>query len=218
MSRFFFLPKFFIYGLFVANIYLFFKEIQFIQILIFFMSLAILFLFRRRSVLYQETIKNDGEIYLSPVYGVVESIKSFENSLDQNLSFHEVRVSLSFWQEKGLYLPTSGEISSYHKNIGQKMSKYFLSNSQSSEDVGYSDLTLISKNRNHLKLRFHHPFGGLGPVFWVKSGDRGRGGACFGYYLLGGSLIMNLPFKSEILIFEKEKLIPGQSVIASIKN
>jgi hypothetical protein len=55
-------------------------------------------------------------------------------------------------------------------------------------------------------------------VLWVKSGDRGRGGACFGYYPFGGTLLIYLPAKSDILIFEKEKIFPGQSVIAATKN
>jgi hypothetical protein len=109
-------------------------------------------------------------------------------------------------QEKGFYLPTAGEISAFKQE------------SLTNKNFGYSVLTLTSKNGNRFILKFFNSLGRLSPVFWVKSGDKGRGGACFGYYPFGGTLIIYLPAKSDILIFEKEKIFPGQSVIAAIKN
>jgi hypothetical protein len=204
MSRFFFLPKLFFYGLFFLNIYLFYGDFSLTQVLVLLMTLFILFIFRKSSVLYQETIRNDGEIFLSPVHGVVESIKYSVESVDENLSFHEVKISLSFWGEKGFYFPTAGEISAFKQE------------SLTKKNLVYSAFTLTSKNGNRLSLKFFNFLGGLPPVLWIRSGDRGRGGACFGYYPFGGTLIIYLPTKSDILVFEKEKIFPGQSVIAAI--
>jgi hypothetical protein len=206
MSRFFFLPKILFYVLLFFNIYFFLDDFSFIQFLVLFMTLIVLFLFRRSAVLYQETIRSDGEIFLSPVHGIVESIRYSVHSEEENLSFHEVKISLKFWQEKGFYLPTAGEISGFRQE------------SQNKRNPGYSDLTLVSKNGNRFLLKFFNSFGAIPPVLWVKSGDRGRGGACFGYYPFGGTLFIHLPVKSDILVFENEKLFPGQSVIAAIKN
>jgi hypothetical protein len=206
MSRFFFLPKILFYGLFFFNIYLFFDDFSLIKVLVPLITLVLLFFFRKSSVLYQETIRNDGEIFLSPVHGFVESIRFSVHSIEDDLIFHEIKISLKFWQQKGFYLPTAGEISAFKKE------------SSSNNNLGNTDLTLISKNGNRCILKFFNSLGGLPPMIWVKSGDRGRGGACFGYYPFGGTLIIYLPAKSDILVFEKEKLFPGQSVIAAIKN
>ncbi len=206
MSRFFFLPKVLFYGLSFLNIYLFLHDFSWVQVLVPLITLVFLFLFRKSSVLYQETIRNDGEIFLSPVHGVVESIRYSVHSMEEDLIFHEVKISLNLWQEKGFYLPTAGEISAFKQE------------SLTNKNVGYSVLTLTSKNGNSFILKFFNSLGRLPPVLWVKSGDRGRGGACFGYYPFGGTVIIYLPAKSDILIFEKEKIFPGQSVIAAIKN
>lgn len=206
MSQFFFLPKILFYGLFFLNIYLFLDDFSLLQVVVLLITLVLLFLFRRSAVLYQETIRNDGEIFLSPVCGVVESIRYSVNSMEMDSSFHEVKISLRFLQEKGFYLPTAGEISAFKQE------------SITNKNFRYSVLTLTSKNGNRFILKFFNSLCRLPPVLWVKSGDRGRGGACFGYYPFGGTLIIYLPAKSDILIFEKEKIFPGQSVIAAIKN
>jgi hypothetical protein len=52
----------------------------------------------------------------------------------------------------------------------------------------------------------------------MKSGDRGRGAACFGHYPFGGSLIVYVPQPSDILVVENEKIEAGQTVLAVFKS
>lgn len=220
MKRFFFLPVSVTYLLIASLIYGFFKFPIELQIPLILVNSLILFIFRHSIVPYRDTLKNEGEIYLSPVHGMVESIRLNIESLDYPSPCHEVRISTSFWDEKGLYLPTSGEVTYLKANSGKKVHRNSATEVfyGSIGELSHTDLTLTSKNQTETLLRFVDCTTGRRPTIWLKSGDRGRGAACFGYYPFGGTLLIYLPGNSDILIFEKEVLIPGQSVIAALKE
>lgn len=220
MRRFFFLPTEISYGLLAIIIYSFIKFPLLIEIPILLLTSLILFIFRRSSVPYRDTVKSEGEIYLSPIHGQVESVRHSVSSLDYPSPCHEVRISLSFWDEKGLYLPTAGEVSYLKASKGKKLHR----NSPTHffygpvEELAHTDLTLTSKNKTGTLMRFIDCTTGRRPSLWLKSGDRGRGGACFGYYPFGGTLLIYLPASSDVLVFEKEIVVPGQTVIAALKD
>lgn len=220
MKRFFFLPTELSWALIGIMIYAFMKLDLMIEIPVLLIASLVLFVFRRSSVPYRDTIKNDGEIYLSPIHGRVESVRHSVHSHDYPSPCHEVRISLSFWDEKGLYLPTTGEVSYLKANKGKKLHRnspthYFYG---SMEEISHTDMTLTSKNKVTTLMRFIDCTTGKRPVIWLKSGDRGRGAACFGYYPFGGTLLIYLPASSDVLVYEKEIVIPGQTVIAALKD
>lgn len=220
MKRFFFLQTEFSYGMLALIIYAFWKLPLVYEIPVLLLSSLVLFLFRRSHIPYRDTLKSDGEIFMSPVHGVVESIRHSVSSLDYASPCHEVRISISFWEEKGLYLPTVGEVTYLKANRGKKVHR----NSPthifygSVDELSHTDLTLTSKNHTQTLMRFIDCTTGKRPTIWLKSGDRGRGGACFGYYPFGGTLLIYLPVTSDVLVFEKERVVPGQSVIAALKD
>lgn len=190
------------------------------QILIIFVSIVVFYMTRRSSIPYRDTLKNDGEIYLSPVHGIVQSIRLDTTTWEQLPASHEIRISIGAWDEKGLYLPTSAEVSYLKANKGNKVPR----NADSQqfylplEELAHTDLVLTSKNQTKSLMRFIDCKFGLRPTIWLKSGDRGRGAACFGHYPFGGTLIIYLPQNSDILVFEKERVVPGQTVIAALKD
>lgn len=220
MKRFFFLPTEIFLLLFGTVFYFYLKLESFYFISIFILSVFLLFIFRRSSVSFKETAKSSGEIYLSPVYGIVESVRYSVFTQDFPSPCHEVRISISFWDQKGLYLPNSAELSFIRGYKGKRLQKNSPSHLfyGSLEDIAHTDLTFVSKNNTQTFMRFVDCPEGMRPVIWLKSGDRGRGAACFGYYPFGGTLLIYLPEESDILIFEKEKVTPGQTVIALIKD
>ena len=220
MKRLFFLPTEFSYGLLGLIIYAFWKMPLAYEIPVLLISSLGLFIFRRSHVPYRDTLKSDGEIYLSPIHGIVQSVRHSVTSPDYPSPCHEVRIAMSFWDEKGLYLPTSGEVTFLKASKGKKLHR----NSPthifygSVEELSHTDLALTSKNRTETLMRFIDCTTGQRPDIWLKSGDRGRGGACFGYYPFGGTLLIYLPVTSDILVYEQERVIPGQSVIAALKD
>lgn len=215
-----FLPMELFYALVFLTLYGFFKFKFFIAVLIFALSFLVIFIFRRKSIPFRETQKSDGEIFLSPVFGKVQSIRRNVTLFDGTRYGCEIRLMISPIDSKGLYLPTYAEVNYLKANKGIQISR----NSESQafyrpiEEVAHTDLVLSLKNSTQVLLRFIDCEYGVRPVIWLKSGDIGRGAACFGYYPFGGSLLIYLPEKSDILVYENEMVIPGQTVLAVLKE
>lgn len=220
MKRFFFLPSEVSYPLLFVFLYTLFYMPLGYKILVTIICGLIGFAFRRSQIPYRDTIKNDGEIYLSPVHGEVKTIRrNVKVPHDPNLG-QEIRISITGWSEKGLYLPTTGEVSYLRATKGQKISREAEEKEfyRPMDEVAHTDLTLKSKNQTKTLMRFVDCKYSKRPTIWLKSGDRGRGAACFGYYPFGGTLIIYLPNNSDILVFEKESVVPGQTVLAALKD
>jgi hypothetical protein len=220
MKRFFFLPAEFSYALLALIFYSFWKLPLLIEIPVLLCASLVLFVFRRGVIPSRDTIKNNGEIYLSPVHGQVESVRHNVSNLDYPYPCHEIRISVSFWDQKGLYLPTAGEVTYLKASKGEKVHRkaptHFFYGSL--DQISHTDLTLSSKNQTETLIRFIDCLNGMRPAIWLKSGDRGRGGACFGYYPFGGSLLIYLPASSDILVYEQEVVSPGLTVLAALKD
>jgi hypothetical protein len=220
MKRFFFLPSEVSWSIITVCLYSFIKWSFVASILLALIGLCFLLLFRRKLIPYRDTQKMNGELFLSPIHGIVQSVRLFIDTIDYPLQCHEIRISLPLWNEKGLYLPTSGEVIYLKANKGKKISR-----DSSSEffygpmdEISHTDLTLVSKNKTQSLMRFIDCQSGIRPSIWLKSGDRGRAGACFGYYPFGGSLLIYVPASSDILVYEGERVTPGLSVVASLKD
>lgn len=220
MKRLIFLPSTITFALVIGLLFIFWKY-PLGYFLISSILVGIIFFYSRRAFIpYRDTLKNDGEIYLAPVHGEVRSIRLNVPTLNDPHPHHEVRIVVSNLNEKGLYLPTTGEVSYLRATKGIKIPRDSEGQDfyRPMDDVSHTDVTLMSKNRTQTLLRFIDCKYGKRPTIWLKSGDRGRGAACFGYYPFGGTLIIYLPHNSDILVFENEQVVPGQTVIAAIKD
>ena len=220
MRRFTFLPAELIYIFFFIWIYAFWNWSFGYKALTSVILLTVFYALRRSSIPYRDTLKNNGEIFLSPVHGIVQSIRRDTSVWDDVPITHEVRISIGPWDEKGLYLPTSGEVSFLKASRGNKIPRYAEAQNfyLPASEIAHTDFILTSKNLSKTLMRFIDCTYSQRPSIWLKSGDRGRGAACFGYYPFGGTLIIYLPQNSDILVFEKERVVPGQTVIAALKD
>lgn len=220
MRRFSFLPAPVFYGLMILWGYSLWNWGFGYKFLVTLFVFVVFYATRRASIPYRDTLKNNGEIYLSPVHGVVESIRKDTMAWEESPGCHEVRISVSGWDEKGLYLPTAAEVSYLKANKGKKVARGSESQAfyEPLPELSHTDLVLTSKNQTKTLMRFIDCQYGIRPTIWLKSGDRGRGAACFGHYPFGGTLIIYVPQNSDILVFEKERIVPGQTVIAALKD
>jgi hypothetical protein len=220
MKRFFFLPTVLSY-LLLGLVILSLVKLNFQQALLALTFIGMVaYAYRRVNVPYRETLKVDGEIYISPIYGTVESIRQNVPIMNDTEIGHEIRISMSIWDQKGLYLPTIGEVSYLKANKGKKIPRDSEIHAfyGALEDVAHTDLILSSKNQTKTLMRFVDGQYCSRPTMWLKSGDRGRGAACFGYYPFGGTLLIYLPSNSDVLVYESERVRPGQTVLAAIKD
>lgn len=220
MKKFFFLPSEAFFGIFFFWIFVLWKMSFGYQLLVSIIFFVVLFATRRAGVPFRETNKGKGELFLSPVHGEIRSIRKDISLRDLPEFAHEIRISISGWSEKGLYLPTAGEVSFLKATKGRRIPRDADSRSfyGTLDDVSHTDFILKSFGETKTLMRFVDCRYSTRPTIWLKSGDRGRGAACFGYYPFGGTLLIYLPKNSDILVFENEKVVPGQSVIAVIND
>jgi phosphatidylserine decarboxylase len=178
-----------------------------------------LWLNRKKAITWKDSLKNDGSILLSPVDGEIVRISQFIDPED-SVEYTEIRIKMSVTNYWGVHLPNSSEMEYLKSNRGKFLNREQIEDFDLSEIEDYckTDLTLRSKNDNATKMRFLHCIYGKSPKIWMKSGDRGRGAACFGYYPFGGSLLVYISRPSDILVIKGEKIEAGQTVLAVFKN
>ena len=93
MRRFTFLPTELIYIFFFIWIYAFWNWSFGYKALTSIILLTVFYALRRSSIPYRDTLKNNGEIFLSPVHGIVQSIRRDTSVWDDVPITHEVRIS-----------------------------------------------------------------------------------------------------------------------------
>ena len=178
-----------------------------------------LWLNRRSDITWRETLRSDGEMFLAPVDGEVVKIGTWTDP-EAGFTYGELRLRMNYTNNWGLHLPSSCEMEFLKNYPGRRSNRKDLATITSDESgpLEKTDLVLRSKNGVASRLRFLQCEIGRTPKIWMKSGDRGRGAACFGYYPFGGSLIVYIPQPNDILVVENEKITAGQTVLAVFKN
>ncbi|MGE3608968.1 MAG: hypothetical protein AB7I27_05230 [Bacteriovoracaceae bacterium] len=215
-----FLPMTIVVSVAVLLTYCFINLSLWINFILIFLTTFIGIIFRKSKIPYVDTFKIDGEMYLSPVHGIVEDVRQNVTIPGTSEIGHEIRVSISIFEEKGLYLPANAEVSYLKAFNGRKVPR----NSDSKEfyvpvdELSHTDMVLSLRSSHQTLLRFIDCKYSIRPYIWLKSGDRGRGAACFGHYPFGGTLLIYIPQNSDILVFNKERVVPGHTVIAAIKG
>lgn len=184
-----------------------------------FVGMAWLFLHRRRQVVWNENLKSDGELFLAPIDGEIVKIDSFIDEEDQK-KYTEIRINTSHYRCWGLYLPFSSEMAYLKEREGNSFPRSELATLSVDEikQMSRTDIILKTLAGANVHMRFIQCVNGRSPRIWMKSGDRGRGAACFGYYPFGGSLIVFVPDNSDVLVVEKEKIKAGRSVLAVTRS
>ncbi len=178
-----------------------------------------LWLHRRGNVPWQDLLKNDGEVFLAPIDGEVVHIGSYEDP-EEGRTFTEVRLRMGYSDRWGLHLPSSAEMAFLRDFPGQRYPRKELERltTELTGSLAKTDMVLKPKNGLAVRMRFLPCVNGRSPRIWMKSGDRGRGGACFGHYPFGGSLIVYVPQPSDILVVNQERVTAGQTVLAVFRH
>lgn len=175
-----------------------------------------LFIHRKRPVTWNEGMRNDGEIILAPIDGEVVKISSYFDDEDK-CNYTAIRINMSHYHAWGLYLPFTSEMAYLKEREGSKRfprSELATLSNLELKEMSRTDLVLKSPAGLTSHMRFIQCVNGRSPRIWMKSGDHGRGGACFGYYPFGGSLLVFVPENSDILVVENERIRAGESVLA----
>lgn len=145
--------------------------------------------------------------------------------LEQNVShglygeqLTEIQIMVPWWKEMGIFLPLSCEIKNILILKGQSFFRYLkaIEVLGSKEGKGVS-LALDNRGENvgltFLKCKF-----GFWPELMVMPGDRGGRRVNIGYFPFGGTVMLYLPKKYEILIKLNDEVNAGETILAVIPD
>lgn len=212
-----FLPKR-IHGIFlilmmICVFFLSLKEAFFL----FLIYLLAIFLFRKNPKhLHREISSSKGFIF-SPVYGKLVQIKKNIKHQIFGENLIELRFAIPLGSEMGLYLPTQGEIIDLNLKWGTVINRFGDIPSQEINTLNTPWLKIKNKHNEIIGMQFIECVFGFYPHFYILPGDRGMALANFGYFPLGGTVLLYLPGNYEILVKEESKVSPSDVLIANLK-
>ena len=184
-----------------------------------FLLLSLLYLFAHRKIDLPRTGGNRefDDLVKSPVNGQVISIREGVNHQVFGQDLSEVSLIIPHFFESGLYLPIHGEIEYSKKFPFREHFRYRKSSKWGGgEDESYRGalVTIRGPEGRVLGLQMVKCFLGLAPKIWILPGDKGKAGARFGHFPLGGSIFCYFSKDYKVITKVGDKLRGGESVLA----
>jgi hypothetical protein len=145
-------------------------------------------LFRKTPNRFRDDPVATKGVVFSPSNGKVTHVEYLENDIC-------IELTIFPWNEMGIFMPVSSEI----KNLWRTR----------------NEVVLELDNRSEvMKIHFIKRLLGFWPELIVTPGDRGARRVNIGFFPLGGTLVLYLPKKYEILIKNLNEVIAGETIIA----
>ncbi len=130
----------------------------------------------------------------------------------------EIQIMVSWWKEMGVFLPLSCEI----KNLLVLKGRSFLRTRKALYELGSAEgkgVALALDNRGeNLGLSFYKCKLGLWPELMVMPGDRGGRRVNIGFFPFGGTVMLYLPQKYEILVKTNDEVTAGETIMAVVQG
>ena len=130
----------------------------------------------------------------------------------------EIQIMIPWWKEMGVFMPLSAEIKTLLVLKGQSFFRYL----KAEEVIGTKDgkgVGLALDNRGEsIGLTFFKCKLGLWPELMVMPGDRGGRRVNIGYFPFGGTVMLYLPKKYEILMKINDEVTAGETILAVIPD
>jgi phosphatidylserine decarboxylase len=201
----------------LISVLLIFKNISLATIIGIIYITLYLVLRKSRNDFRDDPISTKGVIF-SPCNGKVLSIDKGISHVLYGENLTEIQIMIPWWKEMGIYLPLSAEIKNIMVHKGRSFFRYF----KASEVVGTSigkGLSIVLDNRGErIGLTLYKCRLGLWPDVMIMPGDRGGRRVNIGYFPFGGTLILYLPEKYEILVKIEEEINAGETIMAVIPD
>ena len=192
-----------------------FHKLALILILLYFL---LYFSLRKKSNYFRDDPVTTRGVIFSPCNGKVIYI---ERNISHGLygdQLTEIQLMIPWWKEMGIYLPLSCEIKNLLVLKGQSFFRYF----KAVEVIGTKEgkgVSLALDNRGEsLGLTFFKCKFGLWPELLVIPGDRGGRRVNIGYFPFGGTVMLYLPKKYEILVKSNDEVNAGETIIAVVPD
>lgn len=173
---------------------------------------SLLILFRRKAGVFKENPSITEGVLFAPSNGKVIGIKPNVDHPTLGGGLTEVVIRIPWSVEYGIYLPFSSEVIDLVSEKGREHFRY----SKENVFLGKAGLLVSLKDSkgDEIGLQLIKCPAGLWPEIKVMPGDRGKRQANIGLLPFGGTLVLYIPNKYEILIQVGQELMAGESLIA----
>lgn len=199
---------------FLLWLFSFYKTLVFL-----FVIYTFLYVILRRSHNYfrDDPVSTKGVIF-APSNGKIVHIENNVSHGTYGDQLIEIQIMIPWWKEMGISLPLSSEIKTLHVLKGQSFFRYHVA----SEVIGTKEgkgVSLALDNRGEtVGLTFFKCKLGFWPELMVMPGDRGGRRVNIGYFPFGGTVMLYLPKKYEILVKTNDEVAAGETIIAVIPD
>lgn len=208
------------FNTFAVILFLFFWIFGLYKTLFIFISLYILLyvlLRKSRNDFRDDPVSTRGVIF-SPANGKILHIEHNVSHGFYGDHLIEIQIMVSWWKEMGIFLPLSCEI----KNLLVLKGRSFLRTRKAIYELGSAEgkgVSLALDNRGEsIGLSFYKCKLGLWPELMVMPGDRGGRRVNIGFFPFGGTVMLYLPKKYEILIKTNDEVTAGETIFAVVPD
>lgn len=172
---------------------------------------------KTRNDFRDEPISTRGVIF-APANGKIVHIEHNVSHGYYGDQLIEIQLMIPWWREMGIFLPLSCEIRNLLLLKGQSFFRYL----KAIDVLGSKDgkgVSLALDNRGEtIGLTFCKCKLGLWPELLVMPGDRGGRRVNIGFFPFGGTVMLYLPEKYEILVKSNDEVNAGETILAVIPD
>lgn len=188
--------------------------------LLFALYVLLLFIFRRTPDALKESFGDISDASLfSPISGRVISIKENVQHKFFGESYTRIHLVLPLLREIGISLPLTSEVIDKRIKEGTSLFRYdkksFNSIEERFESIDGVSLILQTLKKDRIGLHLVKCKIGAFPELVVLPGDRGRRQVNIGNMPFGGSLLLYLPKKYNIVCKEGQVALAGLTILAN---
>ncbi len=185
-----------------------------IALLLFLIYIIIYVILRKGNFDFRESSVSTKGVIFSPCNGKIISIEKIDSHDYFGQELTEIQIAIPWWKEMGIYLPLSCEISDLKILKGRSFYRYTVASTAIKSGLG-KGLNLNLDNRGEkIGIALYKCRLGLWPELLVMPGDIGGRRVNIGYFPFGGTVILYLPKKYEILVKKNDDLNVAESIIA----
>jgi phosphatidylserine decarboxylase len=175
----------------------------------------LIYVYRKEHKDFLESQHSTEGVVLSPVNGVVQSVRS---SVDHEIfgnSCLEILISIPWWKEWGIRMPVTGEVVDSQEIKNKSYFRYFSLQDGDSTTVNSGTFyTFLTPKGEKIGLQFLPCPLGLSPQIVLMPGDRGSRVANMGFFPFGGSVLIFLSQNYEIMVNIGDQITSGETPLA----
>lgn len=192
-----------------------FYKILYISFILFIFLYAVLR--KNRNDFRDEPVTTKGVIF-APVNGKIMHI---ENNVSHGMygdQLIEIQIMIPWWKEMGIFMPLSSEIKTLIVLKGQSFMRTKIAEEVIGTKEGKGVSVALDNRGETIGLTFFKCKLGFWPELMVMPGDRGGRRVNIGYFPFGGTVMLYLPKKYEILLKINDEIAAGETIMAVIPD